>query len=174
MNLSVQPGTRNDDRYVEINMDPEFAGGMGINWQYKTLSVMMNFSFTKQMGSNPYSNISPGRMENMVLPEDMMNNHWQKPGDNAMYPRYSVMGDPYLGTSDRGFVDASFFRMNSISLSWSIPEKILRMAHLQGCSFSAGLQNLFTITKFKMDPEIRSLSFSKIPRTITCGLSFTL
>jgi hypothetical protein len=54
-------------------------------------------------------------------------------------------------------VDASFFRCNDISLTWNVPERLLKPLYIKNLSVSAAVRNPFIIVSrdFKgMDPEV--------------------
>lgn len=169
-NSSVFPGTGNDDRYVAYDLNPKYYGGFGTDLTWKSYGLSLQFGYANQIGPPAHIGLSVGGMSNLVLPSDMMSNHWRKPGDIAKYPKFSTVGD------NRGaeFVNASFIRLNSVQFSYSMPEKISQKAGLQSCVFSLNISNLFVITNYGMDPEIKSGSFNPVPRTIVGRLSFTL
>src|SRR5690606_24145868 len=68
--------------------------------------------------------------------------------------------------------DASFLRLKTLSIGYSLPENVLRTIGIEnGKIFLAG-QNLITITDYSgMDPEVsgNGTSFASL-RTISCGL----
>ena len=51
--------------------------------------------------------------------------------------------------SDADITDASFIRLKNVSLSWQVPEVLLRKLHFQNVRLYVQGQNLFTITKYK-------------------------
>lgn len=173
-NFSVVPGTVNDDRYLTIDLNPKYQGGFGADFTWKNFSFNLFFVFINQMGQHPYTGIIPGTMKNLILPDDLVNNHWRKPGDNAKYARYSTGGVSYISSSDMGFVNASYLRLNNMVFNYAMPENIVKKAGLQGCNFSLKVQNVFTVTKYKMDPDIQGGAFNPIPRIFIGTLSFNL
>jgi hypothetical protein len=164
------PGTGINDRYLAYDLNPKYFGGFGSDLTWKNYRLALAFGFSNQIGYPPYVGLSAGRMNNLVMPTDMMQNHWRKPGDNAKYPKFSTISD----NRGSGFVNTSFLRLNSVNFSYSMPEKLTRRAGLQSCLFSLSVSNLFVITSYDMDPEIQSGSFNPIPRVIVGTLSFTL
>jgi hypothetical protein len=90
-----------------------------------------------------------------------------------MYPRYTTLGYNVLNMSDGGYVDASYLRLNNVAFSYALPEKWIKKIHMQGCSLSFNVQNLFTITGYKgLDPEVLNYSSLPTPRAFTGSLSF--
>jgi hypothetical protein len=105
---------------------------------------------------------------------------WQKPGDNAATQRYSTTYDvanTYFNAagSDRIYQDASYIRLENASVSWHLPERIKKAAHLQDARIFIQGQNLLTITKYKgLDPETKSAGALPPLRVLTFGVNVTL
>ena len=169
------PRDLSDDRYIEFDRAPRFEGGFGAMATYKSFSLYTNFVFKKRMAQDPFLNLMVGSMNNFMLPDEVKNNHWQKPGDNALYPRYTATGTlGPLGQSDGAWVDGSYLRLNTLSIAYDLPAKWLQRIRMKGCRFSAETQNLFVITSYKgIDPEVQNLSgFTPLTRVITTTLTF--
>jgi len=169
---SGAPGTGIDDRYVAIDVTPKYTGGIGSQLTYKRCMLSLMFAFKKQLGEAPYTGI-PGSMGN--IPVDVFNDHWQKPGDQTRYTRFTTIvsgNDNYFRYSDAYYTDASFVRLANLNFSWSLPDDICRKAHMQGASVSISTMNIFTITGYKgLDPEVSSFGAIPLPKTIACGIS---
>ncbi len=59
--------------------------------------------------------------------------------------------------SDRYVEDASYVRIKNITLSYSVPKKLIRKFYLQGLKLTANIQNVATLTKYTgYDPEVGS------------------
>mgnify|MGYP000807980139 CR=1 FL=1 len=68
-----------------------------------------------------------------------------------MYPGLKVTGNNYQAVSTKWVEDASYVRLENISLSYNLPKKVAKFADIR---FTLSCQNLFTITGYKgMDPE---------------------
>ncbi|QEC43480.1 SusC/RagA family TonB-linked outer membrane protein [Pseudobacter ginsenosidimutans] len=173
LNQGVAPGTGSDDAYIGVNPDPTYDGGFGTSVMYKGLSFAMGFTYSKKIGSHPFMSIVPGKMTNMPLPAEIRDDHWQKPGDNASYAKYTTSGGSTLTGSDRGYVDASSIQCNRASLAWTLPHKTIKRAGMAGCTVGVNVSNLFTITRFKADPALMANSYIPLPRTIAGSISFT-
>lgn len=171
-NFSVVPGTGDDDRYVSINLDPSFAGGFGSDFRYRSYSLSFSFTFRKQMGTHPFANVTPGKMSNLVMPKEVMEDHWRKPGDIATYERFTTANTNTILGSDRGYIDASYLRLNNVAFNYALPEKLAQKVRMKSCNFSINVQNIWTITRYNMDPELQNSTFNPIPRIFTSSLSF--
>ena len=168
------PISDHDDRYIEFNPALSYTGGLGINASYKNFGVYCFFIFKKKWAGDPYLLQSIGGMNNLPLPREIAENHWQKPGDQAKYPKYTAytnLGN--IQASDAAYVDASYLRMNSLSISYQLPEKWLQRIKMKGCTLSLNTQNLFTISSFKgIDPEIDGgMGVVPMSRSINTNLS---
>jgi hypothetical protein len=75
--------------------------------------------------------------------------------------------------SDKIIGDASFIRLKNLSLSYSLPEKLIRKAFIQNCKVYLQCQNLLTITNYQgLDPETQSISLPPL-RMFTSGIQLT-
>lgn len=168
------PNTADDDRYIAMDLVPKYTGGMGTNLQYKNLNLTLGFDFAKQMGRRPFTSFIPGTMNNQYIPDELYKNRWQKPGDNAIYPRFSTNNPSgQFSLSDGAYGDASFFRLGSLSLGYSLPDKWLKRAGIKGCTFSFQTNNLFYISAYTgLSPEMLGGNSQPVPRTYNCNLSF--
>lgn len=168
----VPPGTVNDDRYIAMDITPKYSGGISNQFSYKGFMLSLFFNFKKQMGQLPYT-ATGGKMGNMPL--DVFESHWQKPGDQTIYPRFSTQGtlsDTRFTISDGSYTDASFMRLTSLAFSYSLPEKVCKKLYMQGMSLSVNMANVFTITGYKgIDPEITFGALPQ-PRTMAGRISF--
>src|SRR6185503_11318166 len=95
---------------------------------------------------------------------------WQKPGDivevqkfisKAGTPAFVAVGST-LFNSNGIYSDASTIRLKNLSISYDIPNNLLRKIHLKSSKIYVEGQNILTITDYKgADPE--SQSFYVIP-----------
>lgn len=86
--------------------------------------------------------------------------------------------------SDKYVEDGSFIRFKTISLGYSLSDKLLEKAHIHSLRIYVNVSNAFLITKYKgMDPEIGSWNplnagydngFYPQPRVFTVGASLQL
>ena len=107
--------------------------------------------------------------------------NFDKVGQSAMYPGLKVTGNNYQAVSTKWVEDASYVRLENISLSYNLPKKVAKFADIR---FTLSCQNLFTITGYKgMDPVGTTFSNSNVdvdagidmgayptPRTFTFGV----
>ena len=169
----VSPGTVDDDRYIAVNLAPKYFGGFSQQFRYKNWYLSANFSFKKGIGNN-FLKSSYAQLSNISQWE--YDNRWQKPGDIALALKLTnatVFSN--FSSSDGNYTDASFIRLRTVALSYSLPASLANKAHLSNLSFNINAQNLFVITKFKGgDPEAGGFGSMPQTRTITAGISCTL
>ena len=157
-------------------LEPDFSGGLSTNFRYKTLSLSASFNlniggkkFLYSMFSDEFKYNIPSAYDN--LPEEMVK-RWRKPGDekitnipslphnkvpSVQLPNHSENPHIMYNASDARVVNASFFRCNSISLGYTVPEEWVKRMKLTGLSINASVSNPFIIVSkdFKgMDPEV--------------------
>jgi TonB-linked SusC/RagA family outer membrane protein len=169
-----------DDYDKVVSLAPKFYGGLQNTLSYKGVQLDFTFSFTKQMGRNySYYNgsgIIPGAFYegSSNQPTSVLNN-WQKPGDIAPIAAYSTAGySPSLynvEASDYGYTDASYIRLQNVSLSWQLPKKWMASSHLQNTRIYFQGQNLlvFTHDQVVADPQTGLGALPPL-RTLTIGL----
>ncbi|MBN9380511.1 MAG: SusC/RagA family TonB-linked outer membrane protein [Chitinophagaceae bacterium] len=171
---SITPGILNDDRRIVIDYAPKYSGGFGTQFGYKGVQLGLNFSFVKQKGVNSLLTSPAGGASNIST--EIFKGRWQNPGDRAAYARFTTApqnSDYNFSSSDGVVVDASYLRLNTLAISYALPQKVVKKTGAKGCVFSIQAQNVFTITGSKgPDPGITGFGTMPIPRTITGDLSF--
>lgn len=137
-----------------------YYGALTNSIQYRGFDLTFMFQFVNQTGRNFLGSLAtfsvPGTATNQ--PVEVMN-RWQKPGDIATIQKFTVDTpgyETYLAATygDNLIVDASFVKLKNVSLSYSIPERLLKPLRLQTARIYFQGQNLITFTKFVgLDPE---------------------
>lgn len=130
--------------------NPDFTGGITNSFGYKgfELSVFLQGVYGNDVFNGTFIYLESGGGEDNQTTR--MVNRWKKPGDITDIPR---VGDSYLST--RFIEDGSFLRIKNVTLSYTVPQKVLRI--FQKTSIRAYItgQNLFTFTQYLgMDPEV--------------------
>jgi TonB-dependent starch-binding outer membrane protein SusC len=171
------------DATVLISTFPKYYGGFLNSFTYKSFQLDVFFNWVKQLGSNSYSfyngTLFPGEFVRGSSNQPVTAlNRWQKPGDKASVQMYSTWEDDYIYnvvSSDHFYTDASYIRLKNLSLSWQLPAKIIKTAHLQNARIYAQGQNLLTFTSYKgVDPENQSTSSLPPLRVWTIGVQVGL
>ncbi len=171
-NSSAPIGT--DDRYIFTKLDPSYYGGLQQSFSYAGFTVSVSAYFKKQMSRNAlYGYNVPGTQNNMSAFQYA--HTWHKPGDHALFPMLTTTGDNsyyYYNTSTGLYTNASFIRINQLSLSYSLPDALLKKSRIRSLTFNIYTNNLFTISKYiGVDPEVSVFGTVPPARIIQGGLS---
>ncbi|MCG8323501.1 MAG: SusC/RagA family TonB-linked outer membrane protein [Cytophagales bacterium] len=169
-----------NDNVARKEIGTEYFGGLSNSLSYRGFQLDFLLHFVKQNGLNYIDAFStPGTYGNQPT---IVMNRWQQPGDLTEVPRFTQAfeeaGLNYaIGRAfgDNRITDASFIRLQNLSLSWHFPDSWRNKLKLrQGRIYLQG-QNLLTFTNYLgLDPESRS--FSRVPplRIFTAGIHATL
>lgn len=163
-----QPG---DAKYEDVNHDgninymdvvylgnntPKLTGGFGpsVTWKNKLkLSTFFSFRYdydvinrTKMNTTNMYyfDNQSTATLR-----------RWRKEGDVTDMPRALLSGGYNWLGSDRYVEDASFLRFRTLTIRYSVDNKVLSKFKMKSLSAYITAENLVTFTKYTgQDPEV--------------------
>lgn len=135
-----------EDATLRLDLTPKYFGGLGNAMTYKNLQLNVFFQFEKKKISKYEALFSSTNIGN--LPVTLLD-RWQQPGDrNAIHGVYlsnSEASEAFgrYGSTNEVYIDGSYIRLQSVSLSYTVPKTFTKgldlNVYLQG-------QNLFTIT----------------------------
>ena len=153
------------------NVNPKFSGGFGLSAHAYGFDFSANFNFAvgnKVYNANKieYTSTSKYQYRNMItemadgvrwtnLNEDgtLCNDPEQLKALNAN----TTMWSPYMSKfvlTDWAVEDASFLRLNTLTLGYTLPKVIISKAHINSLRFYVTCYNVFTITGYTgYDPE---------------------
>ena len=172
------------DMVAVADREVKFMGGFGNTLSYKGFSLYVFFQFSSQ---NAPSYLQTVYQFNTIgttptnEPTAILGNYWTKPGDVAELQRltakaYGTDANTAISNftkSDGIYVNDTYVRLKTVSLSYALPTSVIKKLHIQGCSAYINAQNLLTFTNYKVgDPESFSYLSLPIQRTIACGLNF--
>ncbi|WP_207510447.1 SusC/RagA family TonB-linked outer membrane protein [Longitalea luteola] len=174
----VATAPQEEDRNVFISSLARYYGGLMNTFTYRRLQLEVLFQFVRKRGANDMvfyngkrypGEFSSGESNQPTAVRD----RWQKPGDNTSKAPYLTAG--FLSrviNSDAWYTyDASFVRLKNISLSWQVPDKLVKKLHLQNARLSCNGQNVATFTNYQgLDPETASVSILPPLRMLTIGV----
>ncbi|WP_316820051.1 SusC/RagA family TonB-linked outer membrane protein [Pedobacter gandavensis] len=173
---SIQPGTAEDDRFVAVDMTPKFSGGFGTSFRYENFNISAFFEYRQQIGINPDYNSSSllGSMNNQSA--DLFGKYWRQPGDQALYAKpTTITGDASTNNffaSDGQYQDASYLRMNNISLAYQFDRKISKKLGAKSLNIYANAQNIFVLSKGRgLDPSVQNFGALPPPKAVVFGIS---
>ena len=158
---------------------PKLYGSIGtdLTWKGFGLSILTTYSLGGKVYDALYAGIMMGLGSgNSTWHKDALK-RWQNPGDITDVPRIQL--DDYRDwpevTSDRYLIDASYFAIKNITLSYNLPRTFLNKIGIQGAKVFASGDNLCLFTHLKgMDPQYNftgGTNYDYSPnRTYTIGL----
>jgi TonB-dependent starch-binding outer membrane protein SusC len=162
-NITYNPRNPGDFKIVGAAI-PRYEAGFSNS--IKFFGVEIDALFTSQFGrfaansQGSFMSENGGRLFNSL--QSVYDRRWQKPGDITDVPR------PFNGNAEarsvshlsgtRTIEDASFIRLKTLSVSYSLPKSVLKYAKLSNLRISAQAVNVLTWTKWTgFDPEFLSL-----------------
>jgi TonB-linked SusC/RagA family outer membrane protein len=161
--LTGKPDGKIDDadRTVIGNPHPRFQGGITnlLTWKRFEVNCMIHFAcdFDVYYASRAYWWDLSSSTETFGGPNQMryMLNRWQKPGDVTDVPKATIFEPNYYQMSSRFIHDASYVRLQTLMLSYSVPFDRLKKLKIQRIRIFITGQNLFTWTEYPgFDPEL--------------------
>lgn len=171
------------DRAVIGDPNPDIYGNIFTSFSYKRFRLDANFNYS--VGNDVYnymrSQLEGGnRFMNQTL---AMTSRWQSEGQVTTMPK-ATFQDPMGNArfSDRWIEDGSYFRLKTLTLSYTLP---MHSTFLQGFQFWIQANNLFTLTKYLgSDPEFtmtssvlgQGIDLGQLPlsRSIVAGIKINL
>lgn len=145
---------------------PKYSGSFGTSISYKDFDFSMQFLFAgghKMRNANPafltcsYSSV--GYISNIAGASAGLANRWQKPGDEAytnvpkaVFAESGLSASSLYSTyfySDINILDASYIRLNNISLAYHLPKSLCRSLYMQSARVQANVENPFFWAKTK-------------------------
>ncbi|MFV0469808.1 MAG: SusC/RagA family TonB-linked outer membrane protein [Dysgonomonas sp.] len=159
-----------DDRHVIGRTEPDFRFGLMNTLNYKNISF--SFFFNAALGAtryteymNTYFEKSNIRQREWWTPENKINTYPANRSDSNPY------GLNYFGKTN----NASYVRLNDISLSYRFPTSISSKMNIQNLEIFTNVKNVFTLTNYVgLDPELSSDYNTPITRTYLFGLRLSL
>ena len=167
----------NEDCTFIGNPEPKFTYGIGNTFSYKGFDLTVFFSgsygnkalnLTRYRIEDPRSNANILKSSlnyavvDLIDPngpsDDYRNLHVV--GGSAILPalQASDANNNYSRISDLLIEDASYIRLQNISIGYTFPKKWINKAHLNNVRIYANIQNVYTWSKYKgMDPEVGAM-----------------
>ncbi|ASB50024.1 SusC/RagA family TonB-linked outer membrane protein [Alkalitalea saponilacus] len=153
-----------DDRQFMGSPMPKFHGGLLNEFSYRgfDLSIFFQGAYGHKLYKLHEEGIGGGgSLGAAAVPtnvfKDIYDDRWTTPGQNAKQPRVVGGASGIFNTqrSSRYLEDASFLRLKTITLGYTIPTVYTQMVNLNSVRFYVTGQNLLTFTNYTgFDPEI--------------------
>ena len=137
-----------DDRKI-YNLDPDWYGSIFTKFAYKGIDLGLDFYFVQGVTkSNPYMyGYNEGGSLNGKK-NGIKVNYWtpENASNEAPRPQYTAAVS-YFGIL--GLQDASYFRLRSVTLGYTLPKAWTRKVFVEKARVYATATNLFTLTDYK-------------------------
>jgi TonB-linked SusC/RagA family outer membrane protein len=179
-------GLINELDYVKIgDSNPKFFGGITSNLSFRnfTLALFFEYKYGHQV-----INMARMNTENLYDQNNQSTatlRRWRKQGDETDIPRAIYEKGHNWEGSDRFVEDASYIRLRTASISYNLPDDLVRRWRLDNLQVFVSAFNLYTWTKYTgADPEIGIEGDSplavgiddartSLPRIFTVGFDLT-
>jgi TonB-dependent starch-binding outer membrane protein SusC len=177
----------NADLQASGKIGQDYFGGFRntITWRGFDLNLLLQF--TKQTAINYIGSTvfeAPGMSTNQPI---FVMQRWTEEGQNTSIQKFTTSYSTAAGSayanglgfgyyrSDMVISDASFVRLQNISLEWNLPKNILKKTSLGAASFYVQGQNLFTLTNYYgFDPETASFFTLPTLRVVIIGAKISI
>jgi TonB-linked SusC/RagA family outer membrane protein len=181
------PSSLGDVEYVDTNGDgfidekdagaignpqADFTYGFSNTFRYKTLDLTVFLQGSQ--GGDILNLTRRAGTSNVSLYQNQLAeaaDFYSAENTDAKYPRpVAGLGHANLLISDRYVEDASYLRIQNVTLGYSLPSEVLSKTKLSRVRLYAGAQNLYTFTKYNgYDPEVGVLNQNELLRGIDNG-----
>ncbi|MCQ2146494.1 MAG: SusC/RagA family TonB-linked outer membrane protein [Bacteroidales bacterium] len=150
-----------DNAYYTIlgNALPKIAGGINSSILWKGFDFNVNFTY--KLGGNLYDGAAKdvaddGYYWERIRSKRYLDNLWTPTNTNGTEPEISGLDlEDAMQYSSRHLYDASYLRLKSLTLGYSIPAKLVSKVRISSARIYFTGSNLFTAAKYKMaDPEV--------------------
>ena len=187
------------DKAIVGNSQPRVIGGLSVNLRYKNLALFTSCSFTlrrdivNQVLANNFASLNDpniegrdGMYKNAALTPIGAYDFWTPANTHADYPnpydyQHSSVIKPFRADQTLFLEDGSYFKINAITLSYTLPKKWTDFIRIRHASIRMSLNNLYTFTKYSgINPEnVSSIGWDQSggypnARTFSMGLTIGL
>ncbi len=162
---------------------PDFYGSFTQSIRYKqfTLSALFTFQIGGLTYDANYASLMSSGTYGAAVHTDMLN-RWQKSGDISNIPRLdNGRTTDFNAASSRWLVDASYFNIRTINLSYSLPKSLLTKMKLGAGQFFVSIENVGFFNKNKRVGLNNQQAFSGVTsnayppaRIFTAGITLNL
>lgn len=129
---------------------PDFQGGVSSSLTYKgfDFAFQMNYSIGgKIYGSNLRYDEQFGNSFGSNFTNYVYDNRWKNPGDIAKVPMmYFGTGASWNSHSSRFLMDASYLKLRSLTIGYTLPQTILKSVGMKTLRVFANADNVYTFS----------------------------
>ena len=140
------PGISDNDRMILGNFQPKWQGGITMRFSYKQFDLS-TVAFARVGGMlvstmyqpSSYLNMLSGRRSGIKI------NYWTHDEPNNEYPKPDATFENTVYGSTLGYFDATFLKIRSINLGYTLPDKSINKIGVAYMRIYAIAQNPFTL-----------------------------
>jgi TonB-linked SusC/RagA family outer membrane protein len=147
------------DQIPLADMNPKAYGGINTSVSWKNITLGLNFIY--KIGGHVYDQMSrdvndDGYYWERIMAADTYDGRWTYYNQSGRYPlRVDNDLEDAMGSSSRHLNPADFLRLRTVSLSYSIPQMLVKKVGVNNARIYFNGTNLLTFSKFKLyDPEV--------------------
>ncbi len=159
-----------DDRTIIGDANPDFLFGFTNQLSYKNFNLTLFFQGSY---GNDILNATRIELEGLIDPKNQsvaVLDRWREPGDITNIPRATWGITDNSRISTRFIEDASYLRLKTLTIGYTIPSKIISKIGLGGLQTYVTGENLLTFTKYTgFDPEVNAFGASNTVQGIDFG-----
>jgi TonB-linked SusC/RagA family outer membrane protein len=144
-------------REIQAKANPTVTGGWRnkIEWKGIDFDMLLSFSLGGHSWDNGWDMTSDGYFPAQVI-SALQLDRWQKPGDEAQFPRRMHGGGHGNYTSSRWIHSTDHLRLKTLTLGYTLPQKWVKKASLQNARVFVAGNNLLTWAAYSdYDPEVQ-------------------
>lgn len=146
-------------QYYAGSPEPKISGGFNTTFQWKGLAFSAFFEFKAGHQVWNYNEYYYNHNDGMDFSSNQMAsalNYWKKPGDTGCNPK-PIAGNTTNSNNrynDRWLQNADFLRVKDVTLSYTLPQKWTKKAHMNSVKVYVSGLNLYCFNSVNMwDPE---------------------
>jgi len=158
------------DKDIIADANPDFTGGITNTFSYKSfqLNVLCQWMYGNDIMNYQHLNSQRLTLGYNTLKE-WYDTRWRVDKPSRVEPRAGYDVRAYTDVSYHVF-DGSFFRINNVSLSYSLPPAIVSKLGLRNLKLTALVDNLYTFTNYNgWTPDISSMGGNVMGQGIDAG-----
>ena len=161
-------GKLDDDDKILVSQFPKWNGSFNASVRYKNVDFSMDIYTVQGITKyNPFlADYNYGGNMRAVF-NGVKVNYWTPENPTGNFPRPTTNGALEMGSIARQ--DASYVRLQNITIGYTLPKTWLAKVHLSNVRFYFTGQNLLTLTDYEYSPEQPADKYPEA-RTLTFGL----
>lgn len=143
-------GELNSADNVITSRNPDWFGSMYADLSFKGFDLAINVLAVQGVTKrNPYlyNYVNGGSLRGVL--NGVKQNYWTPENPTGNWPRPRESNDPEFINPVMGLQDASYFRVQTVTLGYSLPESLLSKANLGNVRFYVTAQNPLTVTDYQ-------------------------